>query len=175
VKPDRAADADHDHYSYAAYADPAMAQSFDKRRFSGPIGELVAKTQARVLANMVGRIQNRKMLDVGTGTGRAALILAAGGAKVTAVDASEEMLAIARQRAAEQMTAGPAGYGEIHHLGREYERSHHTQQRDAVILRIALRAAGYPCDRGGADHVQCGPYGRTQKSVGDMHRNRFLQ
>jgi ubiquinone/menaquinone biosynthesis C-methylase UbiE len=43
------------------------------------------------------------VLDVGTGTGRAAFILALGGAKVTAVDASEQMLAIARQRAAEQL------------------------------------------------------------------------
>jgi SAM-dependent methyltransferase len=92
-----------DHYSYSAYADPAMARSFDGRRFSGPIGELVANSQARVLANMVGRIKDRQMLDVGTGTGRAAFILALGGAKVTAVDASEEMLAIARQRAAEQL------------------------------------------------------------------------
>jgi len=90
-----------DHYSYSAYADPVMARDFDQKRFSGPIGELIAKSQARVLANMVGRIKDREMLDVGTGTGRAALILALGGAKVTAVDASEEMLAIARQRAAE--------------------------------------------------------------------------
>jgi ubiquinone/menaquinone biosynthesis C-methylase UbiE len=92
-----------DHYSYAAYADPAMAATFDNRRFSGPIGELIAKSQARVLANMVGRINGRAVLDVGTGTGRAALLLALGGARVTAVDASEEMLAIARKRAAEQM------------------------------------------------------------------------
>ncbi len=92
-----------DHYSYSAYADPVMARTFDNRRFSGPIGELIATSQARVLANMVGRINDREMLDVGTGTGRAAFILALGGAKVTAVDASEEMLAIARQRAAEQM------------------------------------------------------------------------
>ena len=46
--------------------------------------------------------QDRQMLDVGTGTGRAAFILALGGAKVTAVDASE-MLAIARRRAVEQL------------------------------------------------------------------------
>jgi hypothetical protein len=38
-----------DHYSYAVYADPATAQTFDDRRFGGPIGELVAGTQARVL------------------------------------------------------------------------------------------------------------------------------
>ena len=92
-----------EHYSYAAYADPDMARTFDNRRFSGPIGELIARSQARVLANMVGRIKDREMLDVGTGTGRAAFILALGGARVTAVDASEEMLAIARQRAAEQL------------------------------------------------------------------------
>ena len=92
-----------DHYSYSAYADPAMARTFDSRRFSGPIGELIARSQARVLANMVGRITDREMLDVGTGTGRAAFILALGGARVTAVDASEEMLAIARRRAAEQL------------------------------------------------------------------------
>jgi 2-polyprenyl-3-methyl-5-hydroxy-6-metoxy-1,4-benzoquinol methylase len=41
-----------------------------------------------VLANMIGRIKDRSVLDVGTGTGRAALILARGGARVTAVDAS---------------------------------------------------------------------------------------
>ena len=43
-----------DHYSYTAYADPETARTFDERRFGGPIGELVAETQARVLANIVG-------------------------------------------------------------------------------------------------------------------------
>ena len=105
-----------DHYSYAAYADPVMARTFDNRRFSGPIGELVAKSQARVLANMAGRIQDREMLDVGTGTGRAAFILALGGARVTAVDASEEMLAIARQRAAEQSLKIKFQRGDAHAL-----------------------------------------------------------
>jgi ubiquinone/menaquinone biosynthesis C-methylase UbiE len=105
-----------DHYSYAAYADPAMAQTFDNRRFSGPIGELIAASQARVLANMVGRSKDSRMLDVGTGTGRAAMILALGGAKVTAVDASEEMLAVARQRAAEQSLTIEFQQGDAHAL-----------------------------------------------------------
>src|SRR5262245_65515239 len=68
------------HYSYTIYADKEMARSFEERRFGGPIGELVASTQARVLANMVGRIKDRPILDVATGTGRAALLMARGGA-----------------------------------------------------------------------------------------------
>ena len=32
-----------DHYSYSVYADPAMAESFDALRFSGPIGRLIAE------------------------------------------------------------------------------------------------------------------------------------
>ena len=34
-----------DHYSYSVYADRAMAESFERQRFSGPIGRLLAETQ----------------------------------------------------------------------------------------------------------------------------------
>jgi 2-polyprenyl-3-methyl-5-hydroxy-6-metoxy-1,4-benzoquinol methylase len=104
------------HYSYSMYADPKMARTFDQRRFGGPIGDLVARTQARVLANMVGRIQEREILDVGTGTGRVALLLAHGAAKVTAVDASEEMLAIARRRAEAELVKIRFARGDAHAL-----------------------------------------------------------
>jgi 2-polyprenyl-3-methyl-5-hydroxy-6-metoxy-1,4-benzoquinol methylase len=105
-----------DHYSYKLYADPRMARTFDERRFGGPIGQLVAGEQARVLANMIGRIQGRNILDVGTGTGRAALMLARGGAHVTAIDASEQMLETARQRAAEQIVRVNFLRGDVHNL-----------------------------------------------------------
>ena len=105
-----------EHYSYSVYADPEMARTFDDRRFGGPIGELVARAQARVLANMVGRIQDRRILDVGTGTGRVALLLAHGAARVTAVDASEEMLAVARRRAADELVKVRFKRGDAHHL-----------------------------------------------------------
>lgn len=105
-----------DHYSYTLYADPEVARRFDDRRFGGPIGELVAATQARVLANFVGRIQGRPILDVGTGTGRAALLMAGGGARVTGVDASDQMLGIARQRAAEQGAEVTFAVGDAHAL-----------------------------------------------------------
>ena len=87
------------HYSYAAYADAEMARTFEERRFGGPIGELVASMQARAISNMVGRIAERPILDVGTGTGRAALLFARGGAYVTGIDASDQMLSVARRHA----------------------------------------------------------------------------
>ncbi|HEY7289030.1 MAG TPA: class I SAM-dependent methyltransferase [Vicinamibacterales bacterium] len=105
-----------DHYSYTHYADPATAQGFEDLRFGGPVGELVAATQARVLANFIGRIQQRDILDVGTGTGRAARLLARGGARVTAVDASEAMLATARQRAAAEGISIRFQRGDVHKL-----------------------------------------------------------
>jgi ubiquinone/menaquinone biosynthesis C-methylase UbiE len=105
-----------DHYSYSHYADPDTARTFDDRRFGGPIGDLVATTQARVLVNFIGRVQQCDVLDVGTGTGRAALLLARGGARVTAVDASEAMLEVARARAAAEGTSVRFQLGDAHAL-----------------------------------------------------------
>jgi SAM-dependent methyltransferase len=105
-----------DHYSYSHYADPSTARTFDDRRFGGPIGDLVASTQATVLANFIGRIQQRAILDVGTGTGRAALLLARGGAQVTAVDASEAMLSVARARADREHVSVRFLHGDAHAL-----------------------------------------------------------
>jgi SAM-dependent methyltransferase len=87
------------HYSYAAYADPAMAASFDAKRFGGPIGRLLLEDQERVLVEFLGDVAGRRVLDIDTGTGRAAIALARLGAVVTGVDASKEMLAVARTRA----------------------------------------------------------------------------
>jgi 2-polyprenyl-3-methyl-5-hydroxy-6-metoxy-1,4-benzoquinol methylase len=106
-----------DHYSYKVYSDPATARAFDDQRFGGPIGEIIAGTQARVITNFIGRIQGRRILDVGTGTGRAALLLARGAAVVTAIDASEQMLAVARRQAAAQGVGVTFQPGDAHALG----------------------------------------------------------
>jgi SAM-dependent methyltransferase len=108
--------ASRDHYSYTIYSDPGTARTFDDRRFGGPIGDLIAITQATVLADFIGTIAQRTILDVGTGTGRAALLMARAGARVTGVDASEEMLAIARQRATDEGVAITFRTGDAHAL-----------------------------------------------------------
>ena len=108
----RGARGEQDHYSYAVYADPAMAERFDALRFSGPIGRLIADTQEREIAAFLEPVAGLRVLDVGTGTGRAAIALAKRGAIVTGVDASAEMLAVAERRAREALvhrSPGEAG------------------------------------------------------------------
>jgi 2-polyprenyl-3-methyl-5-hydroxy-6-metoxy-1,4-benzoquinol methylase len=108
--------ADADHYSYAVYADPAMAERFEALRFSGPIGQLLAQTQARQILAGLSPIAGCRVLDVGTGTGRAAIALAKAGAVVTAVDASREMLAVADRRAREEQAHVTFVHGDAHRL-----------------------------------------------------------
>jgi len=64
---------------------------------------MVAAEQQRVLANMIGRIHERTILDVGTGSGARPIALALGAADVTAIDSSEALLDEARRRAAAQI------------------------------------------------------------------------
>jgi ubiquinone/menaquinone biosynthesis C-methylase UbiE len=88
------------HYSYTHYASDDVAQGFDALRFSGPIGRHLLETQQRILLDALEPAPGRRLLDVGTGTGRAAIALAQAGAAVVGVDASEQMLEVARARAA---------------------------------------------------------------------------
>lgn len=105
------------HYSYAAYADSGMAETFETKRFSGPIGRLLAETQEQVLASFLEPVDGRTILDVGTGTGRAAIALAARGGVVTGIDASAEMLTVARRRAVERQVSVTFLPGDAHGLG----------------------------------------------------------
>jgi SAM-dependent methyltransferase len=124
-----------DHYSYTVYADPRTARTFDDRRFGGPIGTLVAETQAAVILGMSGPVQGRPVLDVGTGTGRAALLLAKAGAVVTGVDPSEQMLVVARERARAEQLAVTFAAGDAHAL------AYADRSFDVVIsLRVLMHS-----------------------------------
>jgi SAM-dependent methyltransferase len=121
------------HYSYSAYADPAMAASFDAKRFGGPIGRMLLDDQERVLAEFLGDVSGRRILDMATGTGRAALALAKRGAVVTGVDASREMLTVARMRAADAGLVVDFAEGDAHAL------AYPDRSFDAVVcLRMLM-------------------------------------
>ena len=93
-----------------------MAERFDAMRFSGPIGRLIADTQEARVAGFLAPVAGRRILDVGTGTGRAAIALAKRGAIVTGVDASAEMLAVAERRAKDAGATVVFTRGDAHRL-----------------------------------------------------------
>ena len=126
------------HYSYTHYADETVAEGFDALRFSGPIGELLARTQEDVLADFLRPGPGVSILDVGTGTGRAAIALARRGAAVTAVDTSNEMLAVARRRATNAAVAVAFDRGDAHALTFP-DRSFDA----AVALRVLMHTPGW--------------------------------
>jgi ubiquinone/menaquinone biosynthesis C-methylase UbiE len=93
-----------------------MAASFDGKRFGGPIGQILLEDQERVLAQFLGDVSGHRILDVATGTGRAALALAKRGAIVTGVDASLDMLTVAHARAGEAGLSIEFAEGDAHAL-----------------------------------------------------------
>ena len=105
-----------DHYSYTHWAKPEVAARFDVKRFGHPIGRYTAETQQTLLLDALAPVAGKLVLDVGTGTGRAALALAKAGATVTGVDASAEMLAIARSRAEQDGLTVQFQVGDAHEL-----------------------------------------------------------
>jgi ubiquinone/menaquinone biosynthesis C-methylase UbiE len=105
-----------EHYSYRHYASRQVAEGFDALRFGGPIGRYLAERQAAILRDAFAPLDGRSILDVGTGTGRAAVELAAGGATVTGVDASAEMLEVARTRAMDAGVTLQLGQSDAHDL-----------------------------------------------------------
>jgi ubiquinone/menaquinone biosynthesis C-methylase UbiE len=105
-----------DHYSYTVYADPKTARRFDQTRFGSPMGQLVAAREAETFSRFAGPVAGRTVLDVGTGTGRLALLMTGAGASVTGVDASDEMLKVARERAAAQHADVHFAIGDAHLL-----------------------------------------------------------
>jgi SAM-dependent methyltransferase len=106
-----------EHYSYTVYADPRTAQTFETLRFGGPIGTLLAETQEALIVRYLSPLAGRKILDVGTGTGRAAIALSRHGARVVGIDASAEMLAVAEDRARAAGVGVRFLRGDIHALG----------------------------------------------------------
>ena len=108
--------APNDHYSYEHYRSRDVAEGFDALRFGGPIGQLIQHTQQELLLRALSPMTGREILDVGTGTGRAALAFARAGAIATGIDASAEMLAVAERHAADQGVNATFRVGDAHQI-----------------------------------------------------------
>ena len=121
------------HYSYTVYADRDLAENFHTSRFGGPIGEFLAKSQEKVLLEFLGSVENKEIIDVGVGTGRAAIALTVRGAQVVGVDASAEMLKVAMGRANDAGVDLDLRIGDAHALAFE-DQSFEA----AVSLRVLL-------------------------------------
>lgn len=124
-----------DHYSYAHYADQQVAEGFDALRFSGDVGRFLLEQQAALLSVALAPLEGRRVVDVGTGTGRAAIGLARGGATVVGLDASAEMLGVAHTRAQQAGVAIRLAVADGHALPLP-DRSMDA----AVCLRVLMHA-----------------------------------
>jgi len=132
------ADVPRDHYSYSHYASRDVAEGFDALRFGGPIGRYLLDCQQALLQEALAPGRNRTILDVGTGTGRAAIRLAEAGARVIGVDASAEMLRVARAKAAQAAVAIELGIADAHAL------PFASGSADAVVcLRVLMHAVDW--------------------------------
>lgn len=126
---------DRSHYSYAHYANRNVAEGFDALRFSGPVGNYLLEQQEALLLESLSPLPGRTVVDVGTGTGRAAIGLAAHGARAIGLDASFEMLEVARQRAGAHSVRAEWGMADAHYLPLG-DRSVDA----AVCLRVLMHA-----------------------------------
>jgi ubiquinone/menaquinone biosynthesis C-methylase UbiE len=134
-RPAGAQDIDRDHYSYAHYADRGVAEGFDALRFSGPVGQYLLHSQQTLLVEALTPQRGRRIVDVGTGTGRAAIGLAERGASLIGLDASAEMLRVAGTRARQAGVSVQLALADAHRLPLA-DRS----VDGAVSLRVLMHA-----------------------------------
>jgi len=96
-----------------------------------PINPLIALEEPVVL-DLIGDVAGLDVLDAACGTGRYALKLTEAGARMAAVDASEEMLAHARRKAAERQLGLGLRHGDLRQLPFQDESF------DLVVCALAL-------------------------------------
>ncbi|MBN1997964.1 class I SAM-dependent methyltransferase [candidate division KSB1 bacterium] len=85
------------HYSYQLYKQKYFAQEYEKDRFGSRFGQYLKTKEGFIYARMVP--EYKRLIDVGAGTGKLAILLKQPNSFVVATDASLEMLRVAAQLA----------------------------------------------------------------------------
>jgi len=74
------------------------AEQYDKKRWSTPSGSRLNKFQIDLMIAMLSPTKGKRILEVGTGTGRFVATLSKEGADATGVDISQGMLSVAEKQ-----------------------------------------------------------------------------
>jgi ubiquinone biosynthesis O-methyltransferase len=81
------------------YSKKSIAEGYDEERWASPQGRLLDRTQREEVLKLSGPVSGKSILEVGTGSGRFSIGYAKNTGRVVAVDSSESMLKVARNRA----------------------------------------------------------------------------
>jgi len=88
----------HSEYNAVKATYDREAATYDEERFTGAGGRLSAELDEALVLQTLAPLKGTTVLDVPTGTGRTSLALARAGARVYALDLSQEMLRRARSK-----------------------------------------------------------------------------
>ena len=86
------------HKHFTDYDAPGAAATFEAEHFGNDVGRFLHETELEKIRSLIDD-RDASVADIGTGSGRLAIPLARDGHSVVAVDASREMLNVARAKA----------------------------------------------------------------------------
>jgi len=113
-------------------ADPVVTAETYARWRASTLGAITERVETKVVFDLAGSLDGKRLLDVGTGDGHYAIEAAARGALVTALDTEPHMLDAARARAMER------GLPVVLQQGRAQELPFHDGSFDIVIAVTVL-------------------------------------
>lgn len=116
------------------------------------------QTWRALCSGLIGLIRNQRIVDLGCGNGRLAILLAQAGNAVTGVDSSEEQIRLARENAA--LAGGDPEAGPVFRIAPMEETGLPASAFDAVILSQSLHHAAKPKEALAESHRLLAPGGR---------------